>query len=90
MIKEVVLLDTGSIGGSTLKIISKRKFKVTLLSANNNIHKLFKQSINLKLNMPLYVIMKNIINLNLSLKKKKNYILVSNIDKIIKKSFLLY
>ena len=89
MIKEVVLLgSTGSIGSSTLKIISKkRKFKVTLLSASNNIHKLFKQSIKFKVKHAIICDNEKYNKFKSKFKKKKIklHFGFQNIDKIIKK-----
>ena len=48
MIKELIILgSTGSIGNSTLNVIkrNKKKFKIKLLTTNNNIHKLLQQAI---------------------------------------------
>ena len=51
MIKELIILgSTGSIGKSTLKVIrkNKTKFKIKLLSTNNNINKIYSQAIEFK------------------------------------------
>ncbi len=48
MIKNIFLLgSTGSIGDSTLSVLrrNKKKFKIKLLSTNNNINKIYKQAI---------------------------------------------
>ncbi len=55
--KELFLLgSTGSIGETTLNVIKKEKqnFKVTLLSTNNNVNKIYKQA--LKFNVKIIVI----------------------------------
>ena len=48
--KIAILGSTGSIGENTVKIIqsNKKDFNVIFLSSNNNVKKLFKQSISLK------------------------------------------
>ena len=51
MIKELIILgSTGSIGKSTLNVIrkNKNKFKIKLLSTNNNINKVYSQAIEFK------------------------------------------
>ena len=89
MIKQVAILgSTGSIGNSTLNIIGKNKnYKISLLSANTDINKLFKQSI--KFNVKYAIIedkikynkYKNLFNKN----KIKLYLGLNNIEKILKK-----
>ena len=48
--KIAILGSTGSIGNSTVEIIknNKKDFDVIFLSTNNNINKLYKQSIKLR------------------------------------------
>ena len=63
MNKDLIILgSTGSIGGSTLKVIKKNdnKFKIKLLSTNNNVNKIYQQAIDFKV--------KNIV-----IKNKKKY-----------------
>ena len=89
MINRIAVLgSTGSIGTSTLNSIKKNnKFKIILLSANQNIKKLLKQSIGFKVKDAIiesedkyfkykYVFKKKGINLHLG---------INNIDKIINK-----
>ncbi len=89
MINRIAILgSTGSIGTSTLNSIKKNnKFKIILLSANQNIKKLLKQSIGFKVKDAIiesedkyfkykYVFKKKGINLHLG---------INNIDKIINK-----
>ena len=48
MMKDIILLgSTGSIGLSTLNALkkNKKKFKIRLLSTNNNIKKIYKQAV---------------------------------------------
>ena len=48
MISEIILLgSTGSIGNSTINVIrkNKSKFRIKLLSTNNNINKIYKQAV---------------------------------------------
>ena len=76
MNKEIVVLgSTGSIGSSTLNIISKnKKFKLVLLSANKNINKLFKQSVKFKVKHAVINDFKKFDEFKLKFKKKKNKI----------------
>ena len=43
--KVVILGSTGSIGSSTLSILSGKNFKVELLTTNKNVNKILKQAI---------------------------------------------
>ena len=48
MVKDLIILgSTGSIGTSTLKVLKKerKKFKVKILSTNNNIKKIYNQAV---------------------------------------------
>ena len=71
--KIAILGSTGSIGENTVKIIqsNKKDFNVIFLSSNNNIKKLFKQSIKLKPKAVIIFNKEKYINLNINSVKEK-------------------
>ena len=69
MIKRIVILgSTGSIGRSTLEVISKdrKNFNVVLITANNNYKKLIKQAKKFKAKNVLIKIQRNFEKVKLS------------------------
>ena len=75
MIKEIFLLgSTGSIGDTTLKVIKKNKskFKIKLLTTNNNVKKIIKQAIEFKVNEIVIFNKKEFFKYKKQFKKKKN------------------
>ena len=89
MKKTVAILgSTGSIGTSTLSVISKNKnFEVILLTANNNINKLYNQAIKFKVKNVIVSNKKKFYDNRIKFKKKKInlYLGLNNIQKILKK-----
>ena len=93
MKKTVAILgSTGSIGTSTLSVISKNKnFEVILLTANNNINKLYNQAIKFKVKNVIVSNKKKFYDNRIKFKKKKInlYLGLNNIQKILKKKFII-
>ena len=87
MIKELIILgSTGSIGKSTLNVIrkNKNKFKIKLLSTNNNINKIYSQAIEFKVKNVL-IANKNKYQKFKSNFKRKNINVYFNINDAFKK-----
>ena len=86
MIKNLFILgSTGSIGGSTLRIVkkNKNKFKIKLLTANKNISKIYKQAI--EFDVKDVVIHDKKLHLkNINKFKEKNIRVFSNINEALK------
>ena len=75
MNKDLIILgSTGSIGGSTLKVIKKNnnKFKIKLLSTNNNVNKIYQQAIDFKVKNIVIINKKKYEKYKIKFKKKKN------------------
>ncbi len=94
MKKDIFLLgSTGSIGQTTLKIIQKdkKRFKVKLLTTNNNVEKIYKQALEYKV-QTVVIFNKEKLKKNLKKFKKKKIKVYSNIIDALKtnkkKSFL--
>ena len=95
MKKNIAILgSTGSIGMTTLKIIKNNvnKFDVKLLTAKNDVNKIFNQAIKFKVKN---VVIENKVKLNkyknIFRKKKINLFLgIKNLNKILKKTKLNY
>ena len=94
MIKEIFLLgSTGSIGDTTLKVIKKNKskFKIKLLTTNNNVKKIIKQAIEFKVNEIVIFNKKEFFKYKKQFKKKKIKVFFSikeALKKNKKKAFL--
>ena len=87
MIKELIILgSTGSIGKSTLNVIrkNKNKFKIKLLSTNNNINKIYSQAIEFKVKNVL-IANKNKYKKFKNNFKRKNINVYFNINDALKK-----
>ena len=87
MIKELIILgSTGSIGKSTLNVIrkNKTKFKIKLLSTNNNINKIYSQAIEFKVKNVL-IANKNKYQKFKNNFKRKNINVYFNINDVLKK-----
>jgi len=85
--KIAILGSTGSIGKSTLEVISKDKknFEIVLLTANNNYKKLIQQAKQFKAKNVLIKNHKYYLNVKKSLKKTKVYYGNASLKKIFKK-----
>tara|TARA_Y100000816_G_C26089586_1_gene575580 strand:+ start:341 stop:1507 length:1167 start_codon:yes stop_codon:yes gene_type:complete len=87
MIKSLILLgSTGSIGLSTLKVVKKhkKKFKIKLLSTNNNIKKIYEQAVQFNVKKIIIYDKNKLIKYSNFFKKKKIKI-YSSVSEALKK-----
>ena len=73
-IKIAVLGSTGSIGSATVNIIKRNKidFNVVLLTTNNNVLKIYKQALDLKVKNVIINNKEKFLKFKSKFKKKKN------------------